>query len=153
MDIKEVLVQIKQVPAVLEAFKAVDELLTLVVTCQQSIDELTKTKEGLESDVSTKNSELSTLQEKYNDLSNKLAENYEKARNASTEAMRGLKATVNKEYDEAKTSSDAKIDEFKGVVRDFQGKANDLAAEIIEKKEFLKGLNQSIESIKVRLTT
>jgi len=33
MDIKEALVKIKQVPSVLEAFKEVGELLTLVVTC------------------------------------------------------------------------------------------------------------------------
>jgi len=82
-----------------------------------------------------------------------LAQGYEKARNASKEALRGLKETVNKEYDEAKASSDAKIDELKGVVRDFQGKANDLAAEIIEKEKFLKGLNQSIDSIKARLAS
>jgi uncharacterized coiled-coil DUF342 family protein len=59
MELKEALSQIRQVSSTLEAFRTVDDLLSLVVTSQESIGELTGKLEGLRNE----NADLVLLRE------------------------------------------------------------------------------------------
>lgn len=151
MEIKEALSQIKQVSSVLEAFKTIDEFLSLVLTCQESSEEMTQRVMDLEGEIEKKNSELSALEGKYSTLSTKLSENYERQLNSSKEGMKALKEITNKEYDEVRAASGVKIKELNDKVKDLQGQTGILEREIRDRRELLEGLNKSIESIKARL--
>jgi len=151
MEIKEAISQIKQVSSVLEAFKSVDEFLSLVLTCQESSEEMIQKVMDLQGEIEKKNSELSTVEEKYSTLSTQLAENYDRQLNSSKEGMRVLKEITNKEYDEVRAASTVKIKELNEKVKDLQDQTRVLEREVKEKRELLEGLNKSIESIKARL--
>jgi peptidoglycan hydrolase CwlO-like protein len=81
-----------------------------------------------------------------------LDESFQKSKTAIDERLKNLKQQANKELDDLNTAKDAKVDEFNGVIRDLQGKANDLASAVIDKQKLLDALNKSIEGIKARLT-
>ena len=151
MEIKEAISQIKQVSSVLEAFKSVDEFLSLVLTCQESSEEMIQKVMDLQGEIEKKISEFSALEEKYSALSTQLAENYDRQLNSSKEGMRVLKEITNKEYDEVRAASTVKIKELNEKIKDLQDQTRVLEREVKEKRELLEGLNKSIESIKARL--
>ena len=87
MELKEALIQIKKIPSVLEAFKSVDELLSLVLEKQGTMDEL-KTK-------------IQNLRQEDLDLS-KLKEDRE-CLIRELKTLRGQKGTVFKELNDLRS--------------------------------------------------
>jgi len=151
MDIKEALVQIKRVPSVLEAFKTVDELLTLADSTRESINELTQEKADLENSISQRKTDFEEFKKQCVDQTIQLSEHLEKAKVDSKEKLKNMIESVNKSYDEAVGISNAKISELNEKATALKVEVKNLNREIAEKQEFLDGLNKSIDAIKSRL--
>jgi predicted nucleic acid-binding Zn-ribbon protein len=151
MDIKEALVQIKRVPSVLEAFKSIDELLSLASLTMTEIDGLTQEKADLEAAISLRKSDFEQLKENCIAQTIQLTNNLEKARADTKEQMKNLRDSVNKDYDTAAAASNAKITEMNDKATALKIEIKNLVREIVDKQELLDGLKKSIEAIKARL--
>lgn len=152
MDINEAIVHVKQLNSTLEAFKTIEEFLAVVVSAQESFEQSSQTKVDLEADIAEKTTELSGLTVKYHGLSTQLQTKYDLARDAAQESLKTLKENFNKELEETKISSHAKINEFTEKVSGLKVETKNLDREIGEKQEFLASLKKEIDSIRARLT-
>jgi len=151
MDIKEALVQIKRVPSVLEAFKTVDELLTLADSSRESIDDLTQEKADLENSISQRKIDFEEFKKQCVDQTIQLSEHLEKAKADSKEKLKNMIESVNKSYDEAVGISNAKISELNEKATALKVEIKNLNREIAEKQELMNDLNKSIDAIRSRL--
>ena len=151
MEIQEALNQIKQVSSILEAFRTVEDLLTLVETSQASVEGLTEEKGNLERVISEERQEMVLLDAKYKTLSSDLQQKYEVAKDAAQESLRSLKDGFNKELEAAKIDSHGKITELTEKVSQLKVETKNLDREIKEKQAILDDLNKSVDAIKSRL--
>jgi len=151
MEIKEALSQIRQVSSVLEAFKSLDEILTLAELSQEQIENLEKTKESLQGLIVSKGDDLSRLEENYRVQYEKLTSDFDKAKEEKKRALKELRDTSQKEFDAIQISSNAKIEELNVKVRGLSSNVDVLSTLIEEKQKLLASLNKSIEEIKARL--
>ena len=152
MEIKEALSQIRQVSSVLEAFKSLDEFLVLVESSQSQIEAMTQTKEGLDNLIANKKDDLTRLEESYRALNAKLTSEYDKAKQEKKQALHELRNSSQKEYDEVKIASDAKIAELNQKLTGLASNVDVLSTLVEEKQKLLESLNKAIESIKAKLT-
>jgi len=151
MEIKEALSQIRQVSSVLEAFRSLDEILTLAELSQEQIENLEKTKESLQGLIVSKGDDLSRLEENYRLQYEKLTSDFDKAKEEKKRALKELRDTSQKEFDAIQISSNAKIEELNVKVRGLSSNVDVLSTLIEEKQKLLASLNKSIEEIKARL--
>ena len=149
MNIREALDQMKETSE--QFIEAIKGLSAFIDMGKDEVSEMMEEEEKLKTSIADKNTELLALQEKYKVEFQKLNADVEVAKEGKNRMLKELRDSSQKEYDEITASYGVKVKELNDVLKDLQGKANDLAAVVIEKQKLLDGLNKSIDAIKSRL--